>query len=299
MLKIKSITGLFICSFAYLLICLFGVRPAYASVLSIQTLPSYINTNNFKLSCTSDGGTFQFEVSVHGGAFTTFGPVINTSTEPCIVQVDSSIVNSQTDYTFRIGGFTTSTIYDTNGPAAPSGYYKEGLSNGFKIHWTNPSDSDFSKVKIYRGETADFSADSSHEITTQPGGAGSLMTYDDIFAVDSSKTYFYDLRAIDYAGNSSDLVGDGSSTSSTTVTTASPKAGTDKVTQLPKGNGGSVLGTETNGTPTPSASPTEIGGPVSTNPGIMKWILTHKKISLGVAFGLIIISYLLFRRKKS
>jgi len=31
--------------------------PVFASVLSIQSLPGYINTNNFKLSCTSDGGS--------------------------------------------------------------------------------------------------------------------------------------------------------------------------------------------------------------------------------------------------
>lgn len=271
-----------------------------SSILSIQTLPTYINTNSFKLSCTSSGGAFQFEVSIHGGAFTAFGPVIDTSVDPCIVQIDSSIVNSQTDYTFRIGGLTTSTIYDTNGPSAPSGYYKEGLSNGFKIHWTNPSDSDFSKVKIYRGETADFTADSSHEIATQPGGGGSQMTYEDIFAVDFSKTYFYDLRAIDYAGNSSSLVGDGSTTSTTTVTTATPKAGNGKVTQLPKeGTGGSILGSETGATPSPATEADSTASATNTNPGIIKWILTHKKISLGIVFGLIIVSYFIFRKTRT
>jgi hypothetical protein len=58
----------------------------------------------------------------------------------------------------------------------------------------------------------------------------------------------------------------------------------------------SILGTETTDTISPevlaaSDQPEKVG--------FIKWVLTHKKISLGVVFALIVILYLLRRRKKS
>lgn len=298
MSKIKLTIGLF----AYSLIFLLAARPAKASVLSIQTLPSYINTNSFKLSCTTDAATAQFSVSKHGGAFVNFGPVIDTTANPCIVQVTSSEVNDQTDYVFSVnGGPTTSTTYDTSGPSPVSGYYKERASDGsYKLHWKNPGDTDFDKVIIYRGDTADFSADNSHEIARVSGSPNSDMTYDDNFAPDPNKTYFYDIRAVDHAGNSSSLVGDGGTTTgSTTTSTATPKPSSGKVTTLPveQANGGSVLGTEAAAAPQASLETTPAAGTQTGN--LFAWILGHKKLSLGVALGLIVIGYLLFRKKKS
>jgi hypothetical protein len=275
--------------------------PVYASVLSVQSLPAYINTNNFKLSCTSDGGVYQFEVSKHGGAFSAFGPSIDTDTNPCIVQVDSSVVNEQTDYTFRVGGKTTSTFYDASGPSPVSGYYKERISDGaYKLHWRNPSDTDFDKVVIYRGDTVDFSADSGHEIARVNGSPNSDMTYEDHFAPDSSRNYFYAIRALDHAGNSSSLAGDGSTTETTVVVQGTPRPASGSVTILPS-EGGSVLGTEAS--PTPEAEVVEQGGVVdqvnefaNQAPEPFKWILTHKKISLGIA--LIIVGAYLFIKSK-
>jgi len=204
--------------------------PVFASVLSIQSLPGYINTNNFKLSCTSDGGSVQFEVSKNGGAFTAFGPAIDTDADPCIVQVDSSVVNEQTSYTFRAGGKETSTFYDTSGPSPVSGYYKERISDGaYKLHWRNPGDTDFDKVVIYRGDTVDFSADSGHEIARVSGGSNSDMTYEDHFAPDSGRTYFYAIRALDHAGNSSSLAGDGGTTVTTVSSQATPQPASGSV----------------------------------------------------------------------
>jgi hypothetical protein len=58
----------------------------------------------------------------------------------------------------------------------------------------------------------------------------------------------------------------------------------------------SVLGTETQATPAPEvlASQSE-----TEKVGMIKWMLTHKKITLGVIFGIIVICYLLRKRKKS
>lgn len=294
MQKIK-LTAIFL--FAYSLIRLFMPSMAYATPLVyIQQLPSYINVNSFNLSCTSNGTSAQFYVSKNGGVQTSFGPAINLSTTQCLVPVTSSEVNDQTNYTFTVTvdgvSSSTSTFFDNSGPSGVSGYYKERVNDGkYKLHWRNPGDSDFDKVVIYRGESADFSADNGHEIARVSGGSNSDMTYDDNFSPDANKTYFYAIRALDHAGNSSSLVGDGG----TTTTSATPKAGVlgastksaGKVTSLPKE--GSVLGTEASPTATPVSAPdqTEQSG----NVGATNWVMTHKKISLAILLILIAIGY--------
>jgi hypothetical protein len=300
------------------------VGPVYAltNQVQIQELPAYVNTNNFKLSCSaitnaltdSNLGTTtmaQFYVTPSGGSETSFGSAIDLSVNACQVQVTDSQIGGETSYTFTVKldtgeSSSTTTIYDHSGPGTVSGYYKEGLGDGFKLHWTNPSDSDFSKVIIYRGESVDFTADSSHEVVTLPSGGGSPMTYEDHFSIDTSKTYFYDLRAVDKAGNSGNLVGDGQVT--TVVTTPTPQAGgrSGSVTQLPIGvSSGSVLGTESSPTPEAEGLQTPQGGVVNqinqfakNTPQPLRWILTHKKISLGVAALLMLLGYTLYRRSK-
>lgn len=275
------------------------------SILSIQSLPGYVNTNNFKLSCTTDGNTAQFYYSKNGGSYTAFGGSIDLSTSSCLVTVDSSIVNDQTNYSFKVNvdgtdSSVTSTFYDISGPSPVSGYYKERINDGeYKIHWKNPGDSDFDKVVIYRGDAAGFSADAGHEVARVSGGANSDMTYDDHFTPDVNKTYFYLIRALDHAGNSSSLVGDGGTTTSGDTVTGTPKPGTGKVTILPKEQG-SVLGTETKVSPSPS--PYLSNQPYPTDNGtqgfnLFTWIFGHKKISLGVALVLVIIGYLIFKKK--
>ena len=60
---------------------------------------------------------------------------------------------------------------------------------------------------------------------------------------DNTKTYYYSLRAVDKAGNSSSLVGDGSATITTTIATqAQSENGVSEVRQLPKETNGQVLG---------------------------------------------------------
>lgn len=295
MQKTKAIIGLI----GAVVIGLFVVRPVSASVLAIQSLPSYITTNNFKLSCTSDGGSVQFSYNKNGGGWINFGSAIDTDTNPCVIQVDSSVVNDQTSYVFAANGVqSNSTFYDISGPSPVSGYYKERTSDGsYKLHWKNPGDSDFDKVVIYRGDTVDFSADSSHEIARVSGGSNADMTYDDNFTPDSSKTYFYAIRALDHAGNSSSLVGDGSTTTTTTTTTATPKAGGGKVTVLPKEQGtGSVLGTETTPTAQPEASQTPQASAGAFN--LFTWIMGHKKISLGVLIIIALLGYYALKARK-
>ena len=223
--KSKIVTSLMI---SVLLLAGLATPVKAANQVQIQNLPSYVNTNNFKLSCSAittqlvDGDPAttthaQFYVTKDGGSEVAFGPSINLSASPCQVQVTNLQITEEKGYTFTVKlnsgeSSSTSTIFDNSGPSIVSNYYKDGLSDGVRIHWTNPSDSDFSKVIIYRGETPDFSADSTHEITTQAGGAGVPMTYEDHSTPSMGKTYYYNIRAIDKAGNSSGLVGDGGGT---------------------------------------------------------------------------------------
>ncbi len=282
---------------------IFLATPVSAAVLSIQSLPSYINTNSFKLSCTSNGGPVQFYVSKNGGAFIAFGSSIDTDSNPCVIQVDSSVVNDQTSYVFKANEVqSTSTIYDTNGPGNVSGYYKDGLGDGFRLHYHTPSDSDFDKVIIYRGDVSGFSADSSHEVATINSSANSDMTYEDHFGPLPGKTYYYVIRALDHAGNSSGLVGDSDTTVSSTTTTTTTGGGvlgtstSGKVVQLPEE--GDVLGGVVDGTPGPTNGETEGSTPAEEKTGALNWILTHKKISLGTLAALLLVYYFLRSRKK-
>lgn len=292
-----------------------GKAKAFENKVQIQQLPTYTNTDTFKLSCSAmtenlvDGDSStttiaQFYVTKNGGSEAAFGSPIDLSASSCQVSVTGTQITDETTYTFTVkldSGESSSTtvVFDKSGPDPVSNYYKDGLSDGVRIHWTNPGNSDFSKVIIYRGTTPDFSADSNHEITTQPGGAGSPMTYEDHSVAPIGQTYYYDLRAIDKAGNSSAIVGDGDKS----VTTSTPAPVNGKVTIFPKEQG-SVLGTEITLTPTPSA--TVKPGIVGTinefaakTPAPVKWILTHKKISIALAVVLVGAFYFILRRRKN
>ncbi len=302
MLKIKSSNrlaiGLFIGLLVYLVIGLFS--PVKAAVLSIQTLPAYVNTANFKISCTSDGASAQFYYSKHGGSWTAFGPAIDLSTNQCLVQADS-VVNDQTDYAFKVNvdgtdSAVTSTTFDSSGPSSVSDYKKERINDGkYKLHWINPGDADFDKVIIYRGNSTDFSADAGSEIARVNGSPNSEMTYDDNFAPDAGKTYYYVIRAIDRAGNSSGLVGDGSLSSSNTQPVNSP---TGKVTILPKEQG-SVLGAQTAATPSSTSTPeTSQSAENAGGFNLLTWILGHKKISLGILILAAILGYYIYKSRE-
>lgn len=304
MLRNKLIATFAIVNFLFLVV---GIKAVSASNLVIQSLPSYINTNSFKLSCTSDASSVSFSVSKNGGSPVTFA-TIDPTASPCQVQVTSSQIDGEANYTFTVtdgsASSSTSTIYDTSGPSTVSGYYKDGLGDGYRLHYRTPGDSDFDKVIIYRGDTPDFSADSAHEIATVNSSPNSDMTYED----HSGTNRYYVIRALDHAGNSSGLVGDGGGT--VTVTQSpSPSPVSGKSIILPKETGeGSVLGTEV------TVSPTEVGTPQPKEGGLVgqinqfanqtpepfKWILTHKKVSLGVAIVLLSTAYILYRmsRKK-
>ncbi|MEK7100402.1 MAG: hypothetical protein AAB872_01165 [Patescibacteria group bacterium] len=232
---------------------LLAVRPVMAitPTIAIQNLPQYTNSRDFNLSCSAIGGSnVQFAFRKESGSYQDFGSVINLNTSSCQIQVTGSQISEETKYYFKAtldGGVSSETfvIFDNSGPSSVSGFYKDELGDGFRLHYHTPSDSDFDKVIIYRGDTLGFSADSSHEIATINSSPNSDMTYED----HSGTGRVYNIRALDHAGNSSSLVGDSgtiTTNTNTIVTNTTPQNGSSKVIKLPSevGAGGQVLGEE-------------------------------------------------------
>lgn len=290
-----------------LVICnlLFQAKPVLAltPTVSIQDLPSYVTRDNFLISCSSLGGSsVQFSYKKDGGSYQNFGSAIDVTSNPCQVQVTSSQISEQTKYYFRAtldGSVSdeTNTIYDVSGPSPVNGFRKDdGGNNTLVIHWRNPNNEDFAKVIIYRGATVDFSADGNHEIATVTGSPDSEMTYS--INVDATKPY-YAIRAIDKAGNSSGLVGDGSSSSSTTnIASNGTTSGTGTGSR-----GGSVLGTSESVKvlPVESASPsaetsTESESQSSTDSSASSKNNTWRNVGIGVI--LVLIAFFVLRRMK-
>ena len=301
MQKNKFLIGIFV----YLVISLFAVSPAYAApIVQIQTLPDYINHTDFKLSCTSNGSTAQFYSRKDSGSYTAFGPAINLAADQCQVQVNGGQFGSEGKFWFEVivDGVPseTSTTLDTSAPGNVGEFSKERLGGGtvYRIHWKNPPESDYQRVFIYRGLEEGFESDGK-KIAEAGGNPGDTMTWDD-GGLDPTKEYYYYVRAVDRANNASGLIGDQGASS--TVTASGSPAG--RVTTLPNENGttgtGSILGAETNqDASSPSASPETLSeDSVNTSPGVLKWILTHKKISGGIALILLAIAYRLYRAGK-
>lgn len=291
--KIKLGIGLFIVGLFV------SASPAVAGTiyLSISGLPGYITTDSFKLSYSCLGcSSVQFYVSKNGGSWNSFGGAMTDASGQ--VQVTSSQVNEQTGYVFKAIDTSgteakTETIYDVSGPSNVSNYYKDGLGDGYRLHWRNPSDSDFSKVIIYRGDASDFSADASHEIATVAGGADSEMTYEN-HGLDPNKTYYYAIRALDKAGNSSGLVGDAGTITTTISTTPSASgsvlgASGSKVVVLPKEKG-EVLPAETE-TPQETTQPSV--GIVQKTADFVK---NKTKLTVVILTGIGLLGYLLYRK---
>jgi hypothetical protein len=295
MQKSKLISSLVVAAGLFLM-----VQPVKASpVVYIQSLPGYINYTDFKLSCTTNGSVAQFFSKKDGGSYTAFGSSIDLNASPCTVQVTGLQFGSEGKFWFKVDvdgvESETSVTLDTTGIGGVFDFGKE-RSNGnttYKVHWRNPLDSDYKKVFIYRGTEAGFDANDSHKVSEASGNPGDTMSWEDN-GLDATKEYFYVIRAIDRAGNASGLVGDAGATTQVLGATASPNA---KVTVLPKEKAkGSILGTEVV-TTTASASPEVVTQAVNTNPGILKWILTHKVMAGEVALVLLLAAFSLFRYK--
>ena len=77
----------------------------------------------------------------------------------------------------------------------------------FKLHWKNAHDDDFSRVFIYRSDSADFTADNSTKVGEVGGAKSQEMDWTNTVP-DKNKTYYFALRSVDHGGNVSGIVSD-------------------------------------------------------------------------------------------
>lgn len=249
-------------------------RPVLAITpkVSISEPGEYVNTNSFKLSYSAladDPGaiTAQFYFRKESGSFTAFGPVLSGASGQ--ISVGSDQVNDQTKYFFKVeinsgaASDETSTNYDASGPSPVQNYRKERVTPElYRLHWKNPNDADSSRVFIYRSDETSFEADGAHKVGEVGGTPNVEMTWDNI-TPNASYEYYYALRVVDKADNSSGLVTDAPGTvsvSSTLVVTTTSQGSSTQVNKLPKEE---VLADVTDVTPTVTPAPTKFENTVN------------------------------------
>ena len=182
----------------------------------------------------------------------------------------SATIGDQGNYEFYVTAEDSSGIaeasntvgytFDSKGPDAPSGFRKDHTNTcRYMIYFHTAVGGDTTKVAVYRSTNTNFTADSGTLVGTVTIGPDTDGQYEDNLASDCDKTWYYEIRAFDNAGNGSDLVGDG-------VTTVVPGSPVPAVEQALAGGTapGVVLGAESKtsspsgevlGEGTPSASP--------------------------------------------
>ncbi|MEJ2441643.1 MAG: fibronectin type III domain-containing protein [Patescibacteria group bacterium] len=292
-----------------------GTVFAIDTLVTISDLPEYTRTNNFQLSYSALANnpstiTARFYVRKEGESYVQFGPTLTGASGE--VQVTSSEVDEQKKFYFKVeivssdGSATdeTSVIYDISGPSPVQNYWKERIfPETYRLHWKNPGDDDFSRVFIYRGDEPDFSADGSHKIAEVGGAPDDEISWDNI-GLTAGEEYYYALRAVDEAGNSSSLVGDGGGTvtEEAVVTEGEGETGSDLVI-LPReqGTGGEVLGEEANGEDEDvSLGMEEEGGTFQESLNGAVDTLTGSTVTkvVIVVFGVGVILYFISRRRK-
>lgn len=191
--------------------------------LSLSKLPEYKNTTDFKLYYTyleTDelSASVDLFIQKDGKDYRIIGDKGKTSVSGYFQLQGNDFYDNAGKYNFyataktsedSINSETVSTIIDTTPPGTVSDYSKERITNAstYRLKWKNPSDSDFYKVNIYRSKDKSFTADKDTLVAEINGNANEQKTWENGTGEDNVDFYFA-LRAIDKAGNASDIVTD-------------------------------------------------------------------------------------------
>lgn len=187
-------------------------------VVKIVQLPSSMDTHDFEISYTAlDGGeaglaSVHLEFKKDGGSWQdlgTFSEVANKVSLSGKITDDGKYFFKATacDHYGNCAVSETSTTVDSGQPSPPQDFHQEKTGgNTYKITWHNPDADDLAWVYIYRSDESEFTADDGTKIASVAVTKNTNSEYIDTVP-DSSKTYYYALRAVDSAGNASDLVG--------------------------------------------------------------------------------------------
>ncbi len=190
---------------------------AVSDTVLMQDLPEYVTTDGFKLSysaLSNSAVNAKFFVRKDGdSSWRQFGGTVSGYSG--WVQVGGSeIYSGDGRYYFKVeinGGTAideTNSLIDRGSPNPVSDYRKEKVAGGFyRLYWRTPDNDDFSRVFIYRSSDRNFTADGTTKVGEIGGSKNSNVTWENL-GLDSSKDYYYAVRAVDKAGNASGLVAD-------------------------------------------------------------------------------------------
>jgi|GEM_PF-903215 len=158
--------------------------------------------------------TVQCYETTHGA----FGPEYTLSTigNSGNCEVNNSIVTSDGTYEFyivakagtdEVTSDKVSVVIDLVGPSPVLNYTKTTASCVNNLEFTTANDAQTVKVQIFRSDVASFTADSTTLIKEISAGPNQLVTYSDTQPI-CGTTYFYAVRAVDIAENTSSFVTD-------------------------------------------------------------------------------------------
>lgn len=148
-----------------------------------------------------------------------------------------AVQQTAVDTTNNVVSFTTNhltdfaivTSTDTTAPAAPTSITATDAKTDGAINlaWTNPTDTDFSKIRVYRSTTSG-SIGSVIATTT----ISTTTSYSDT-SLTNGTTYYYTVRALDTSDNESTNTDQVSAAPSATVTASLPKTGPEPMNTSP------------------------------------------------------------------
>lgn len=295
--------GIFIFSFTF-------PSKAGAGMLkvSISKLPEYENKNDFRVYYTyleTEGKTARVNLFIQkeGKGWQKVEDHGKTAVSGYFQIQAPDLYDGEGKYNFMISAGTdqnnfqsptVTTILDKTSPGRVSGYGKSRIDHlNFHLIWTNPTDSDFARVYIYRSKEQTFTANADSFISDVAGTPGESKSWDNGVPQETTM-YFYAIRSVDKAGNLSDVITDAPGTVTTTQQVegiSSVPGGSNKpeeVKILPKEKADGETG--------------ELGGGISSEAGKIIDKKTSSKTNTNyLVLGLLIlsvISFTIYRRIK-
>ncbi|QHO63425.1 DUF11 domain-containing protein [Candidatus Chazhemtobacterium aquaticus] len=208
-----------------------------APSVHIVNLPTYKNTNSFEISYTAlDAGTsglreVTLEFRREGQSWQNLTTLTSSSGK---FMVNSSHITQDDKYYFRstacdhagnCASDETSTIVDRELPPAPESFQKSWKDEyAYILKWHNPSSTQSYKVYIYRYHEPVFIAQDASLIAVLDVTPNTDIEWQNSHP--EPKPYYYAIRNVDPAGNTSGLVSDPETTATTTSSSQSAPEGT-------------------------------------------------------------------------
>lgn len=258
------------------------------------------NQNNLKLTFVAleIGGTDSISVSCYKKSpsdgdyvkFQDLSLIPGGNTDFC--NVGSGILSSSGTYYFKViaNGLKESNVvsvtYNSSGPSTPGSYSKEKINScEYRIKFKTADDGRTVKVELFRSDSYSISVNSNNVLASQnigPNQEGSFV----VGAPDCNKQYYFAIRAVDNADNTSGTTGDDFTKTITETNTTITSSGGSNSPQgaIPVTSGSQVqeVGTaagepaastnsETSVTVSPEASSPAVLGTTTSKYSWLKW----------------------------